>query len=623
MSSKDTVTREQFASLVLKLLSGKGENDWTKNLTDFSLQRETASGPKVLQLSRLYQDYLAVDSPENFQTLTKRIDSLLSSKPLQVGATELLSCLLPCLRTYVSLQQLNDACRKQPDSTHANELVFFPYADVLGIGLVIDKGETMQHVRYLELEKLNTGVEDAIDIAVQNLTKLSSAPLRVVQPGFYTSPWKDSYDGARLLLTNLFTDVKVAGDIVALSPTPDSLFVTGSQDPLGLELLTALGHGLMKSSSCVAALPLVLQDGIWQPFVLHVDDPAFDTINSYRMNILNQLYQAQDALLSHQATRQAGTFISPFALDTDKTSKFFFSKTSVLEDSACIMPETDVVEFFRRSAEGKKECVARASFETVLQVLNQTMLKDPTSRPCRWHLSVFPSATELSQLAIMPPLQSPRPTTAFSELTELSRLFSLALPNGVSARQDSQLEKENNELMIHFVLNCTPVELRDFYLKSLPIGNYMILKGDFYEAQVHSAHCTREVLFGPGERHGETLLRWCSRVDYNTQSIVNALSKQTNELLSFEQFFGISIINESRPDGELRLIEKTAIQDFVCPHPPEVVATFFRCQMSPLKPIYMPPEDGSPHVIMAINTMTIVIKSTPSPEGTIYYISRD
>jgi uncharacterized protein YtpQ (UPF0354 family) len=625
MSDQDTITKEMFASLVLNLLGEAGENNWAVNYQSFSVASNMGAGPQVMNLTRMYQDYITLPSPENFLGLTRQIQLLLKSRANQAQASARLSTLLPCVRTLSSFQQTNFAFKQQPGYEPEKEMIFFPYADVLAMGLVFDNPETMSHLRYVDVEELEMEIEDVIDIAVENLKKISEGPMRIVQPGFYSSPWKDFYDSSRLMLTDLFSGLAVDGDIVALTPAPDALFVTGSNDAIGLELMAALGQTIMKANPrAISALPLVLKDGVWQSFIVPPEHAAFDIINTYRLNILNVLYQSQDSHLAEVA-KETGKFVSTYAIENDKNRGYLYSKTSVLDGTASLIPETDVIEFFKSGAFGKKDCVARAPFETVWHVLQQTMLEDSIYRPERWHLSAFPDPAQLKQIGMMPPQQSPLQSLSIPELTILTKLFSLPVPE--ATRIDSELRNQENEMSIDLVVTCTPVDLSAFYLARLPLGSYMMIgteQGDFHVAELIGAACTREIWFGPSRRRGETLLRWRKRNKFDTPSVITALSKQTEALYSLERIFGISIIDDCVPQGELKIGEKNARQNFITSHAPEVVARFFRCQMSAMKTVYMPPEQGSPHLIMDPKAgMSVTIKSGKQPDGTLFVISRD
>lgn len=328
----------------------------------------------------------------------------------------------PCLRSYLAFQKAN-----------APELIFFPYADVLSVGLMLSDGEKVHHLKDVELTQIGISIEEAIDLAVENLQQKSPGQFRIVQAGFYTSPWKDSYDSARLLLTDLFTGLDVDGEIIALTPTPDSLFVTGSKDPVGLELLVQIGTTLIKEPNSILALPLVLRNGLWESFSLPIDDPAFDTVNGYRMNVLSQLYDTQETmvraspneylpereepqarwelskgkpeltwkLVKPKGPKRERLFVSPFILANDKNRGYLYSRTSVMDGSINLIPECEIVEFFQRDR-GEKSCVARASLGKVFEVLSNNLELEQGLHPARWRLDKFPEPEQLAALGMAP-----------------------------------------------------------------------------------------------------------------------------------------------------------------------------------------------------------------------------
>ncbi|MBP6747763.1 hypothetical protein KA344_21220 [bacterium] len=631
MAANETISREQFASLVLKLISEYSDDQWRADLDQFSLITSGAGGPKSLSLARFYQVYLESSSPDNLLALQRQIRLLTNPAPLPTNRNDLLARLLPCLRTLSGFQTSNLKARAMaPPDTSSGELVFFPYADVLAIGLVFDKGETVQHARHFELERIGLDAEAAIDIAVQNLKQLSLDSMRPVQHGFYTSPWKDTYDGCRLLLPEIFSKLSVQGEVVALSAAADNLFVTGSEDIVGLELMTTLGAALMKCPSGVSALPLVLRDGAWESFQLAVDHPAFDTINTYRQNVLRMLYKEQEALLQQSSPAGRRTTITPFVFDHDRERGFLFSKTSVLDGSVNVIPETDVVEFFKKNWLRQEECVARASLARVTEILASKLTKDPILQPGRWYLNEFPSAAELAALGKMPPEQSPLVSakTSFEEtdLSVFELLVSLPIPMGATPT-NSTFEKPNTQVC-EFIYSGSVSELQEFYLSNLRIGGFNQLEteqGAFFETGLYGAGCTREVTFGPSKIRGESLLRLVKRVNYDTLATRNALIKQSAPLQSLEQFFGLSIPEDTQIKGEFRTSDKSGSQYLLSNSSPEELVRFFRTQLLGPRPICMGPDRvGSPHILMDIKSgITILVAAKPTAEGTLVTLSRD
>ena len=75
---------------------------------------------------------------------------------------------------------------------------------------------------------------EALEVAEKPVT----LPLKFIGPqqakGVYLSAAGDSYDGSRLLLTDLIRQFHVKGDPIAMIPNRDNLIVAGSDDVEGL-----------------------------------------------------------------------------------------------------------------------------------------------------------------------------------------------------------------------------------------------------------------------------------------------------------------------------------------------------------------------------------------------------
>lgn len=623
MPEHETITRELFASLVQKLLLSYSLQEWSFDSNNFCLNAKDGIGEQsTLSLSRLYQTYNSIESPANLLELQRQLRVLLTPTPMS-SKGDRLSMLLPYLRTYVSFQHTNALI--QAERTADQSFIYFPYADVLGVGLVFDKGEKVQHVTELELDKLGIGAEEAVDIAVSNLKQISMEPFRLIQAGCYTSPWKDTYDGARLLLTELFSNLTVDGEVVALTPTPSILFVTGSKDMAGIELMISLATACMKEPHNVPALPLVLRDNLWEPFTVPFSEPVFNAVNSYRMNVLNMLYKEQDTMIAESNVDKKEIFISPFALDNDRKRGYLFSKTSVVDETVCMIPETDVVEFFQRNRFGKKSCIARATFEKVLEVLSNVLTKDPTLHPGRWRMNSFPQEAEIADLGLMPPVKGlwDPPDDPEQQMADFKTLVFIAIPQG--AKFTGAPLGKKNESILEFVLNHSVDSLKEFYLKKLNIGSMFDVpteQGYFTIGEWLGAGCSREAWFGPSKKKGETLLRLIKRVNYDTPAVHNAFVKQTDDLRSLELLFGVSLLSDMKREGELKTTSDSILQMFLSPIAPDEVARFFRIQLSGPKTVYLSPEQ-SPHLIMNLETgVTATIKAEPEPGGTLLSLTR-
>ncbi len=604
MPETDMLTVDLFAALVQRLLASGSSNRWLLQSESFTLVSDTSDGQTALPLSELHQSFSASSSPANLLELQKQLRSMLAPP----ARSDVLSNLLPNMRSFVSLQQENVG----------DEMVIFPYADVLGVGLALEMTGTPRQISYSDLDHMGLSAEEAIEIAVENLSRISMEPFRLVQPGFYASPWKDSYDGARLLLTDLFTNLQVEGDVVAINPTPETLIITGSSDLAGMELLMSLNTILMKESNANTALPLVLRDGMWTSFVVPPTDPSFDAAHTYRMQILNLLYGDQER---HLVQKMGGSniFVSPFVLDKDRSTGYIFSKTSIEDGYANSFPECDIVEFYKLSTSGKKYCAARAPFSTVVEQLS-TLLEDRNLRPKRWGLPSFPQPAELASLSTMSPgrgvwstQQTDRETR---EKAEMEAKVRMPIPDDAQLTLTSYDEEQGQILEFH--IPTTTEELTEFYLTKLKVGNAIAAPTKqgrpVIIVEAVGAASTREARIGPGEVEGESVLKLIKRVNYDTPAVQNVFVKQSDRLLAFEQLFGISLLPQMKAVGSLTLTTENASQRFEAPYLPDVVVQFFRTQMFGPNTVFTAADRVNPHSLVNMDAGLI---ATISPETTI------
>jgi hypothetical protein len=534
------------------------------------------------------------------------------------------------MRTFVHFQTLSFKDKSETfknaapiSSAPTDELIYFPYADILGVGLVthtIDgAADKVEAIRQSKLDQLELSAEEAIDIAVNNLHQISSEPFRKVQVGFYTSPWKDQYDGARLLLTELFSNLKVDGEVVALTPTPGTLFVTGSKDLTGIELMMSIAATLRKEPNAVLSLPLVLRDGLWAPLIVPIDDPIFDIINSNRISILSTLYKEQDPFLADGKVDKHRVYPTSFTVDRDKTLGYEYCKTKIYAGSVHTIPECDIIEFFQKDKAGKNNCVARAPFEKVVELLPSSFLKkEPGFRPARWRFNNFPRPVELQTLGLMPNDSGhwSLPDRSEDEIQrkKLEKLVSITIPPGAILTSES--DAKNKETILEFVVPQTIDQLKDFYQAQFKIGNLIGVpteQGPFTIAESLGAACSREAWFGPGKVEGEIELRLVKRVNFNTPALHTAFVTQNELLRQLEQFFDLSLAPDMQPQGEMQVSIESAMQNFASPDTADAVVQFFRIQMSGPQTMYTSADKSSPHTIIDMSAGLIVTVNVGKP----------
>ncbi|HEY3998822.1 MAG TPA: hypothetical protein VGO93_08150 [Candidatus Xenobia bacterium] len=97
-------------------------------------------------------------------------------------------------------------------------------------------------------------------LALDNLRKRSGGAPHQVKPGLYYSRWHDSFDATRLMLTDIWSELSVKGDVVARLVDPNTVWVTGSHDAENLQQLIS-----QTPSATLNPYLLVLKEGTWSP----------------------------------------------------------------------------------------------------------------------------------------------------------------------------------------------------------------------------------------------------------------------------------------------------------------------------------------------------------------------
>jgi hypothetical protein len=120
-------------------------------------------------------------------------------------------------------------------------------------------------------------------------------------------------------------------------------------------------------------------------------------------------------------------------------------------------------------------------------------------------------------------------------------------------------------------------------------------------------------------------LRLTKRVDYSTLATHNALIKQSEKLRSLEQFFGLSIPEDTRIKGEFRTSDNSGSQYLLSNNSPDTLVQFFRTQILGPSPIYMGPDSsGGPHILMDTESgISVLVAAKTTAEGTLLTLSRD
>ena len=120
--------------------------------------------------------------------------------------------------------------------------------------------------------------DEVLGIALDNLRARSPCRFERQPEGYYLSDFGDWHDASRLLLPDLFQQLELRGDPVAIAIVREGLVVAGSEDVPGLTAMAAFAEAsFLGATRPISRAPLVFRQGAWLPF--EPQDPALSSLN--------------------------------------------------------------------------------------------------------------------------------------------------------------------------------------------------------------------------------------------------------------------------------------------------------------------------------------------------------
>jgi len=108
----------------------------------------------------------------------------------------------------------------------------------------------------------------------------------------------DTYDASRITLVDRAQGLEVNGKLVAMVPSRDSLFVTGSEDEAGLATMAAMEEKPLQDPYALSAVPLIFEDGTWQDWMPPEGHTLRHTFQQMEINWIGPFYHEQAKLLN-------------------------------------------------------------------------------------------------------------------------------------------------------------------------------------------------------------------------------------------------------------------------------------------------------------------------------------
>lgn len=271
--------------------------------------------------------------------------------------------------------------------------------EVLAASLCIDLPTTVMDCIDQNYTRWNASLDELWPQALENLRAISKKPFNQPAPGVYVSSFMDSHDPARLLLPELIASLKVKGAPVAGAPNRNTLIVTGSNDPAGLnEFVTLMKMGL-KDPRPISSMPLVLGPDGWVPFEPKGSGPVEKELRILAAQCWAGLHDDQKETLTEEFERtERDVFVASYKVVMNQAGEVI-TYASWTEGVPTLLPKTtDLMLTILEGDSPENADVTRVAWDDVIAIAGHRLVEEPGLWPPRWHVTSFPNEEEMTRL---------------------------------------------------------------------------------------------------------------------------------------------------------------------------------------------------------------------------------
>jgi hypothetical protein len=268
-----------------------------------------------------------------------------------------------------------------------------PIGEHLLACLAFDWPESVQSVTSDNLAGWGVTVYEAMEVARRNLEEATSVYSRIGE-NLYCFTSGDSYDASRLTLVDRIQDLELAGKPVAMAPTRDQLYITGSDDELGLKLMAELASRNLGGPYTLSGMPLILNDREWEDWMPPADHPSYRSFQKMAIGWLGGLYAEQKQLLeaTHQK-RGVDLFVASYS-GVEKPDGDVVSYCVWGEGVDSLLPVTQKVAIMKQGHQGP---AALGDWRRLIEVAGELM--EPTDHyPTRFRVRRLPDDAAIAAI---------------------------------------------------------------------------------------------------------------------------------------------------------------------------------------------------------------------------------
>lgn len=280
-------------------------------------------------------------------------------------------------------------------------LPFSPINDELAAHLAYELPSSVTEIGPDRLKAWGMTFEQLFERARDNLRRASQAPWEEATPGVFVSPFHDSLDATRVVLPELFTAMALKGKPVFIAPTHDIVFVTGDEDPEGLQQIAVWTEEALLEPRAHTAAAFRLVEGKWERWLPPKGHPAFGKLKLLALQTTASAYSRQKEVLEALLESNGHEILVATLRAFRSPAGDVFTACAWQDGLEALLPQTDRIDFVRPGP-GNTPAAAKV-WSTTFDIARKTLgeLMQPIGDlPERWRVKGFPTDSQLEQMAL-------------------------------------------------------------------------------------------------------------------------------------------------------------------------------------------------------------------------------
>lgn len=220
----------------------------------------------------------------------------------------------------------------------------------LRLEFVLDREDTLSIPGSDVFEEHGISPAEAAEVTQTNMTTVTTDTKWQAEDGFWISPFKDDYDGARVVALHPRGKLPVSGDPILFMPSHAICMVTDKIDAEIFAQMITAGESLAQDHRPLSKRFWTFGAGGWSPLTLAKDQPAYQLV--HRQIVLDGLeaYHEQKRCLDEKYEKEdTDIFVAKYsAIQSDEGDVLSYAVLSLGVDT--LLPKTDHIVFFDADA---------------------------------------------------------------------------------------------------------------------------------------------------------------------------------------------------------------------------------------------------------------------------------